>query len=184
MKKTITGFTIVELLIVIVVIAILATISIVAYNGIRDRANDSAVQSDLTNTVKKIQLIHAGTGAYPVGGAQIAVEGGSSAGISNEPTPGFEVSVNRAAYLASTGTGAANYVYCTGTGVVSGQAEYVMSVHSKSWKVFQYSSMRGFESLGVTPFSYATLLCNGIGYPRSVSYGYFSNSGGWQSWTN
>ena len=33
-----TGFTIVELLIVIVVIAILATVSVVAYTGIRQRA--------------------------------------------------------------------------------------------------------------------------------------------------
>ncbi|MDB5168192.1 MAG: Fimbrial protein [Candidatus Saccharibacteria bacterium] len=38
MKKKQTGFTIVELLIVIVVIGILAAITIVAYNGIQDRA--------------------------------------------------------------------------------------------------------------------------------------------------
>jgi general secretion pathway protein G len=37
-----TGFTIVELLIVIVVIGILAAITLVAYNGLQDRANDSA----------------------------------------------------------------------------------------------------------------------------------------------
>ncbi len=39
------GFTIVELLIVIVVIAILALITIVAFNGITARANDSKMRS-------------------------------------------------------------------------------------------------------------------------------------------
>ena len=40
------GFTIVELLIVIVVIAILAAITIVAYNGITKNANSSAAKSN------------------------------------------------------------------------------------------------------------------------------------------
>lgn len=51
-----TGFTIVELLIVIVVIAILAAISIVAYNGIQGRARASATSSALTQSKKKIAL--------------------------------------------------------------------------------------------------------------------------------
>lgn len=50
------GFTIVELLIVVVVIAILATITIIAYNGIQDRAKQSGVRSLLAQTVKKIML--------------------------------------------------------------------------------------------------------------------------------
>ena len=52
-----TGFTIVELLIVVVVIAILAAITIVAYNGITNRAKSSAVQADITNAAKKLETL-------------------------------------------------------------------------------------------------------------------------------
>ena len=55
MKRT-TGFTIVELLIVVVVIAILAAITIVSYNGITARANDSAIKTGLSSTIKKINV--------------------------------------------------------------------------------------------------------------------------------
>ncbi len=50
------AFTIVELLIVIVVIAILAAITIVAYNGIQDRARASAASAALSGAVKKIKV--------------------------------------------------------------------------------------------------------------------------------
>lgn len=51
-----SGFTIVELLIVVVVIAILAAITIVAYNGIQNRAKASAAQSAASQVSKKIAL--------------------------------------------------------------------------------------------------------------------------------
>lgn len=51
-----SGFTIVELLIVVVVIAILAAITIVSYNGIQQRAKESSVQADVSNALKKIEV--------------------------------------------------------------------------------------------------------------------------------
>jgi prepilin-type N-terminal cleavage/methylation domain-containing protein len=51
-----SGFTIVELLIVIVVIGILAAITIVAYNGIQQRARMSSATSALSQAAKKIAV--------------------------------------------------------------------------------------------------------------------------------
>ena len=50
------GFTIVELLIVIVVIAILAAITIVAFNGIQERSQVARAQSDMSNMQKLVEL--------------------------------------------------------------------------------------------------------------------------------
>jgi prepilin-type N-terminal cleavage/methylation domain-containing protein len=61
-----SGFTIVELLIVIVIIAILAAITIVAYNGIQNRAKASAVASDFKKIEKGLRLLatEQGLGAW------------------------------------------------------------------------------------------------------------------------
>lgn len=59
------GFTIVELLIVIVIIGILAAITVVAYNGIQNRANNNARYSELKAWQKQFELYRAQEGAYP-----------------------------------------------------------------------------------------------------------------------
>jgi prepilin-type N-terminal cleavage/methylation domain-containing protein len=51
-----TGFTIVELLIVVVVIAILAAITIVAYTGIQNRSKESALATSATQVGKKLEV--------------------------------------------------------------------------------------------------------------------------------
>ncbi|MFZ1243010.1 MAG: type II secretion system protein [Candidatus Saccharimonas sp.] len=59
------GFTIVELLIVIVVSAILAAISIVSYNNIQARAKNTARLTMAENTIKLLELYKATYGEYP-----------------------------------------------------------------------------------------------------------------------
>lgn len=63
--KTHRGFTIVELLIVIVVIAVLAGITVVAFNGVRNRADASRSVSAVNSYVKLLKLHAQTTGSYP-----------------------------------------------------------------------------------------------------------------------
>lgn len=65
LKTNQKGFTIVELLIVIVVIAILAAISIVAYVGIQNNARASERNSDATNIAKVAETHLAQYSSYP-----------------------------------------------------------------------------------------------------------------------
>ena len=59
------GFTLVELLIVVVVIAILAAITIVAYNGITTRAENTKTIHAVGDFVKAYGLYAIDNGAYP-----------------------------------------------------------------------------------------------------------------------
>ena len=60
------GFTIIELLIVIVIIGVLVAITAVSYTGITRSANEAAVKSDLKQARTALDLNKAKTGIYPV----------------------------------------------------------------------------------------------------------------------
>ncbi len=70
-RRTTSGFTLVELLIVIVVIAILAAITIVSYGNISARAKTTQGATAAANTAKVAEAINADNSSYPMNTAAI-----------------------------------------------------------------------------------------------------------------
>lgn len=165
-KQASFGFTIVELLIVIVVIGILATITIVAYNGVQNRANDTAVQADLRNLAMKIKELEAINGVLPVAAGSSGITG----------IPRFPVARN------SYSTSSHNLYYCTGS--VSGKDEFAVGALSKSGNKFMYSSISGASTYTGT-WTTSAAICPGLGLTSgyTFAYGFDVSSGVWFTWT-
>jgi len=73
-QRTPSGFTIVELLIVVVVIAILAAITIVAYNGVTKRAAESAMQAGIKQVGTSIGVYKLDNSVYPSSLATLGID--------------------------------------------------------------------------------------------------------------
>jgi len=118
--KTQKGFTIVELLIVVVVIAILAAITIVSYNGITNRANASSAKSNAAGVQKKAELYAADgpTGKYPF--TISSLTGAASDKVYATSATAFNMSTAvppvQTALDATTGKNSARVYVCTATG--------------------------------------------------------------------
>lgn len=65
LKQRQSGFTIVELLIVIVIIGILATLVIVTFSGVQQRARDAERKTDINAIASQLEAVYAKNGAYP-----------------------------------------------------------------------------------------------------------------------
>jgi type IV pilus assembly protein PilA len=98
MKKD-RGFTIVELLIVIVVIAILAAITIVAYNGVQNKAKDANNRTDAVAIAKVAESVNADLGAYPTGTDSATLTTSFGGGTTAKLPSGVALK-----YLAAAGT--------------------------------------------------------------------------------
>lgn len=186
--KSRSGFTIVELLIVIVVIAILAAISIVSYNGIQNRANDTAVQSDLRNLANKILQYDATNGTYP------AVNYTDSAAT---VTRSLELSPSKGAYSTNAPSSPSdsvtrNVFICV---IRDGPLKrFGLAAISKSGKIFYYTHGKGLTEYTTDAWSgYQSVTCprvlgipdygliTGTGF-YSMDFGYDSQVGWRPGW--
>lgn len=116
------GFTIVELLIVVVVIAILAAITIVAFNGIQNRARDSSRDTAVKSIQKALEMYKAdNNGLYPNACGTVNT-GCSTTALSSSLTPTYISSIPRDPVSGTS----IDYVAATG------QLGYGMLVHYES----------------------------------------------------
>lgn len=139
------GFTIVELLIVIVVIGILAAITIVAYNGVQNRARETNLKSDLTNVAKQIEVYRA-DGDYPANDTQLQ-------------------SISAKFSFSPVGT---NVISCINpTGSTAGFALFVRDIASS--RQFRYMSGEGVSEVSLTWSSAGT--CGTTPYTTYMRWG-------------
>lgn len=163
MNKNTSGFTIVELLIVIVVIAILAAISIVAYNGIQNRTHDTAVQADLIQFSKLVSLYHAEQGVYPVTLEQVRTHG--------------PVRISKESYTTTFGVNDAAYnvLYCFSNTT----GAFGIVARSRSGAYFQYRDGSVSPYVGVATAGVVTM-CPDIGVTPYQNRIWLYFEGAWQ----
>ena len=109
-----SGFTIVELLIVIVVIGILAAITIVAYNGVTARANTTSAQAAASSFAKKAELYNADSGnsRYPVAETELT----SASSSATYYLTGITISYSTTALTSSTTNNTVRVLKCSTAG--------------------------------------------------------------------
>lgn len=163
------GFTIVELLIVIVVIGILAAITVVAYNGMQQRARDAKRASDAKNIVKALEAYKATNGNYPLP----TPTGGSGAFEQSTDTPGTFLEFLQGTYFSTVPVDPVNdssryyryYVYQSGS-----LTSYGCPTDKGNLLVFY---AYGFERSGAAPEGDSNLVCTGRTWTGSNSTTYF-----------
>ena len=168
MRTRSRGFTIVELLIVIVVIAILAAITIVAFNGIQGRAYDTSVRSDLLQIGKKAEMHKIDNGAYPMGDAQLA-------------TIGFKIDKQAYGHIWALTAGVGMYNLVTCWPPASNPNLFAVIASSKSGRSFIYTQ-GGVKEATIPDESSSSTICAGAAGYTNGGRDFFYQNGVWKTY--
>lgn len=123
------GFTIVELLVVIVVIGILAAITIVSYSGIRQRANLATLQSDLKNASTQLEVSKTTSNdeTYP------SDQSSANLKASDGTTFAYTRSTTTSYCLAATNNGVTYHIRTTSKTIVFGACSDWIVIGTQVW---------------------------------------------------
>lgn len=167
-NKILTGFTIVELLVTIVVIGILAAIVIVAYNGTQAKSYDVSIQSDLENMAGQFE-------GYRI--QNDPINNPYHQFPSSETTlDTLDIKAAKNAYALSVNY---NMIYCLQTSGTDAYQAYALIAQSKSGKVFMITQ-DGFKTNNLTVTDLTVSLCSTLGMSL-ISNG-MSSPNTWQAW--
>lgn len=159
-----SGFTIVELLIVIIIIGILAALVIVGYNGIVSRANDTSVQADLRNISLKSEQFYVNKGYYPITAADITTLG---------------LKVSKASYQTNSAA-PNNLVYCF---TANGSSYSAFAASSSTGRFYvnniQKTPTTTTQAIGVS----GAVACPATGVATPSAWLWIYNGGAWTNYT-
>ena len=184
MRRPANGFTLVELLIVIVVIAILASISIVAYNGIQSRAHDAAIRSDLRNIRTKLEIYKIDNDTYPFDPVSDPINpSGTAIKVALQT---IDMKLSTGSYNTSTAN--TNLLYIASNdgqhyailGYAKGNPTYYITDSNQSPAVYTGNGTSQSEYPGGSPGGISSNL--GISNP-AFYYIYTKSSGGFRVWS-
>lgn len=190
------GFTIVELLIVIVIVAILAAITAVAYNGIQSKAHDAAIRSDFRAVANLLEIYRNDVGTYPhdPAGLVSGVCSGNPSGAVLQPIlQSIDMKLSAGSY--NTTTANTNLLYLASSdgtkyallGFAKGNPTYIITYDMVSPKVYvpDPTNLSNSRYPGGNPCDIADNL--GISVPSTNTdlnyyYIFVQDAGGFRVW--
>lgn len=162
-KNLESGFTLVEIMIVIIILGILAAIAIPLYLNQQNAAYDSTVKSDISNGAKELEKSKVDAGNYGL----------------NFTMPAS----NKTGY---TQLGLNNFLYCRDNSTATPKyALFVKSVSGKAFTIGTGTPLSEFTG----PWGSGTNICATAGISvgsagQTAAWGYTAATGVWATWTS